>query len=281
MIAAVEALNGGPRRLEPLVVETLALLPEVEASVALTDLDEPITLATLEQRLVPPTRRRRLRQAMIRSAATLVLLLAFVLLLRVEFTDGSRALNEVLQVAEAHRFSWVGAWGVLLAFVLASLVFVPVNLMIVATAAAFGGLLGFAYALAGSLLAATVVFGVGRGLGRDLVRRFAGRWVNAVTRRLSEHGLFAMTLLRLMPLAPFSVVNLVAGASRIRIRDFLLGSLIGMLPGMALMAVFGDRLGAWLRRPDAANLLILAGVTLAAVALAMALRRWSMRRRPQ
>jgi phospholipase D1/2 len=89
-----------------------------------------------------------------------------------------------------------------------------------------------------------------------------------------------MTLLRLLPVAPFSVVNLVAGASEMRIRDFLLGSLIGMLPGLALMTVFGDRLGAWLRRPDAANLMILGGVTLAAVALAVALRFWSRRRRP-
>ena len=155
----------------------------------------------------------------------------------------------------------------------------PVNLLIAATAAAFGGLLGFVYALAGSLLAATVVFGLGRGIGRDPVRRFAGRWVNAVSRRLDQHGLFAMTLLRLMPVAPFSVVNLVAGASEMRIRDFLLGSLIGMLPGLALMSVFGDRLGAWLRRPGTGNLVILIGVTLAVVTLALVLRRWSQRRR--
>ena len=63
------------------------------------------------------------------------------------------------------------------------------------------------------------------------MRRFAGRRVNAVSRRLSQHGLWAMTLLRLLPIAPFSVVNLVAGASEMRLRDFLLGSLLGMLPG--------------------------------------------------
>ncbi len=186
----------------------------------------------------------------------------------------------MLQLAEAHRFSWLGISGVLLTYVVASLLFVPVNLMIAATGAAFGGLLGFVYGLAGSLLAAAVVFGLGRRLGRDPVRRFAGRWIDAVSRRLDQHGLLAMALLRLMPVAPFSVVNLVAGASAIRIRDFMLGSPIGMLPGLALMTVFGDRLGVWLRRPDAANLAILVGVTLAVVALAVVLRRWSRRRRP-
>ena len=279
LIAAVEALNGGPRRLETLVVEKAPLPPEVEAGVSFTDIDEPITMASLEQRLAPHPRRRRLRQVVIRSATTLVLLLAFALLLRGEFTSGSRLLTDLLRYAEAHRFTWLGISGVLVAYTAASLLFVPVNLMIAATAAAFGGLLGFVYALAGSLLAATVVFGLGRGIGRDPVRRFAGRWVNAVSRRLSEHGLFAMTLLRLMPVAPFSVVNLVAGASEMRIRDFLLGSLIGMLPGLALMTVFGDRLGAWLRRPETGNLVILIGVTLAVVTLALLLRRWSQRTR--
>ena len=90
-----------------------------------------------------------------------------------------------------------------------------------------------------------------------------------------------MALLRLMPVAPFSVVNLVAGASAIRFRDFILGSAIGMLPGVALMTLFGDRLGAWLRRPDLGNLAILVAVTVAVVALAIVLRRWSRRRQPR
>jgi uncharacterized membrane protein YdjX (TVP38/TMEM64 family) len=159
--------------------------------------------------------------------------------------------------------------------------FLPVNVMIAATGAAFGPLLGFVYGLVGSLVAAAVVFGLGRVTGRDLVRRFAGRRINAVSRRLNRHGLWAMTLLRLLPVAPFSLVNLVAGASEIRFRDFMLGSVFGIAPGAVLMTLFGDRLGAWLRRPDAANLAILGGVTLAAVALAVALRHWSRRRRAE
>jgi uncharacterized membrane protein YdjX (TVP38/TMEM64 family) len=123
-----------------------------------------------------------------------------------------------------------------------------------------------------------VTFALGRALGRRPVRRLAGRRVNAVRRRLSQHGLWAMTLLRLLPIAPFTVVNLVAGASAIRFRDFFLGSVIGMLPGSALLAVFGDRLGAWLRRPDSANLAILVGVTLAVIALALVLGWWARRR---
>ena len=63
LIAALDALNGGPRRLEVLVVDQPPLPPEVEAGVALTDVDEPITAASLEARLAPAPRRRRLQTA--------------------------------------------------------------------------------------------------------------------------------------------------------------------------------------------------------------------------
>ena len=137
-----------------------------------------------------------------------------------------------------------------MAFLLSSLLFVPVNIVIAGTGAAFGPLLGPAYALAGSLLAAAVTFAIGRALGRDWVRRLATRRVMAFNRRLNRHGLLAMTVLRLFPVAPFTVVNLIAGASDIRARDYMLGSLIGMSPGIILMTLFGDRLGAWLRQPE-------------------------------
>ena len=153
----------------------------------------------------------------------------------------------------------------------------PVNLLIAATAAAFGPLLGFAYALAGALLAAGVVFGA-----RPRARRRSGAPLcrppgqRGQPPSRAEHGLWAMTLLRLLPIAPFSVVNLVAGAvrdplSRLPARQPDRHA----APGVALMALFGDRLGAWLRRPDRVNLAILVGVALAVVALALALGRWA------
>jgi uncharacterized membrane protein YdjX (TVP38/TMEM64 family) len=279
LIAALDALSGGPRRLETLVIEQPPLPPELEAGVALTDAGEPITAATLQERLVPAPRRRRLQRLALQGAVTLVLLMGLAFLLRGESARDSQMILHALQLAEAHGLSWQGLVGVLLVYTLSSLVLVPVNLLIAATGAAFGPLLGFAHALAGSLVAAAVVFGLGRALGGDPVRRFAGRRVNAVSRRLDRHGLWTMTLLRLLPIAPFGVVNLVAGASEIRFRDFLLGSLIGMGPGVALMTLFGDRLGVWLRRPDPVNLAILVGAALAVVTLALVLGRWAKRRR--
>ena len=58
----------------------------------------------------------------------------------------------------------------------------------------------------------------------------------------------------------------------------VVGSLFGMAPGIVLMTVFGDRLGAWLRHPDVANLAVVVIVAAVDILLTWALRRWSRRR---
>jgi phospholipase D1/2 len=280
VIAAIDALNGGRRRLEALTVEPLALPPELAASVALTDPSEPITIEVVERRLAPPSRRRRLVSMALRGALTILALVAIALVVRSGLVGETGAISEALRFAEQNRLTVLGFAATLAAFCLATLLFVPINVVIAATGALFGPLLGLVYALAGALLGAGLSFAIGRRLGRDWVRRIATRRVNAINQRIERHGLLAMTVLRLLPVAPFTVVNLVAGASEIRARDYMLGSLFGMTPGVVLMAVFGDRLGAWLRDPDVPNLLIVVGVAVAALLLTWALRRWSKRRAP-
>ena len=278
IVASLDALNGGARRLEPLDVGPVCLPPELAAGVDLTDLSEPLTIAEIERRIAPPSRRRRLLALAIRSTLTLLALLAIALMARSGFVGESGTITEALRVVEQNRMSWLGLVAALLAFPLSSLLFVPINLVIAGTGAIFGPLPGLPYALAGSLLAAAVDFAIGRSLGRDWVRQLATRRITAFNRRLNRHGLVAMTVLRLFPVAPFTLVNLIAGASEIRARDFMLGSLIGMSPGIILMTLFGDRLGAWLREPDAGNLAVVIAIAAAAVALTWALRRWSRRR---
>jgi len=73
-------------------------------------------------------------------------------------------------------------------------------------------------------------------------------------------------------------VNLAAGASHVRLRDFLLGTALGMLPGIAAITVFSDRVLAVLREPSATALALLLMVAAAVAAGAYALNRWLGRR---
>jgi uncharacterized membrane protein YdjX (TVP38/TMEM64 family) len=111
------------------------------------------------------------------------------------------------------------------------------------------------------------------------VRRLSGPSINRISERLSRHGVMTVALLRMVPVAPFSVINVAAGAIRIRLRDFLLGTAVGMAPGMAALTVFGDRVEALLRDPTPARVAMLAGALVLVLGVTYLTDRWASRRR--
>ncbi|CAN5178923.1 VTT domain-containing protein [soil metagenome] len=158
---------------------------------------------------------------------------------------------------------------VMLAYVVAGLLVIPVTLMVAVTGIVFGPLLGIPYALAGACLSASVLYGIGNRLGGRKLRRIGGSRIQRLANRIAKRGLIAMIVLRLLPVAPFSLVNVVAGAARLQFRDFILGTLIGMLPGVLVTTVFIDRIVAVVRRPgfDTFGVLIVAVAAFAIAAL--------------
>jgi uncharacterized membrane protein YdjX (TVP38/TMEM64 family) len=162
---------------------------------------------------------------------------------------------------------------VIAAFVVGGLAMVPVTALIAATVMVFGPMLGFALALTGALASATVTYVLGRVFGRDLVRRFAGERLNRLSRQLDRRGLLALVVVRLVPVAPFTVVNLAAGASGIRLSHFLLGTAIGLTPGILAAAVFTDGLLSAIADPSPAAFALLGGIAAAIALSAIFVRR--------
>jgi uncharacterized membrane protein YdjX (TVP38/TMEM64 family) len=185
-------------------------------------------------------------------------------------------------VAAGELAAWITAVGdspwafpaVAALFLAGTLLTVPLTLLIVATALAFGPWLGFAYAFGASLVAVAATYALGALAGRRAVRALAGTRLNRVSRWLARRGIPAVAAVRIVPVAPFIVINLVAGAVHIRFRDFLIGSALGMVPGTLAITVFADSLLAAVLRPDWANLAVLGAVTATIVAFALLLRRW-------
>lgn len=157
------------------------------------------------------------------------------------------------------------------AYVVAGLLVVPLTLLVVATTIAFGPFTGAAYALAGALTSALVGY-VGRKIGREALGRRAGRALAAIDARVAG-GVLSVATLRLMPIAPFALVNLVAGAAQLRVGTFLAGSLLGFVPGIALIALATDRASAALARPEAATIGTLVIVLAAIFGVGALLRR--------
>lgn len=151
---------------------------------------------------------------------------------------------------------------------------VPLTFLTLVTLVAFGPWTGFVTCMLGAALGAALSHLLGALLGREVVMRLGGPRVNAVSQRLADHGLLAVIAVRMVPVAPFAIVNMVAGASRISLRHMLLGTALGMAPGTLVMAFFVDQIVAALRNPGPLAYALLAGTALLIVGAGLAARRW-------
>jgi len=277
LAAAIEALRGNARTLTPIPHD---IDPEVDAAIpegSLIDPERPVDPDQLVDEIVPREQRPR---AGLHIASVAALLLAITGLaatwrwgpLQPWLNADSVAAAVAALGGEPSTPLWV-----LGVYVLASLTAMPITLLIVLTALVFGPAAGFGYGLAGSLLGGAITFALGRMLGRDIVRRLAGARLNELSRRLGNGGVLAVLVLRLVPVAPFTLVNLVAGATHLRARDFLLGTGLGMTPGILAVTVFSDRLAVALWHPSGATLAMLAAAAALIAVGAFVIYRWLAR----
>ena len=112
----------------------------------------------------------------------------------------------------------------MLAYTPACFVMFPRPLITLAAVVGFSPWLGFAYAMTGIVFAAIVTYYVGKLVRRDTVRRLAGPHVDRMVDVLKKHGLLALTLLRLVPMAPFAIEGMVAGAVGLRLWQLALAT---------------------------------------------------------
>jgi len=154
-------------------------------------------------------------------------------------------------------------------FVAGGLVAFPVLVLIGVTAATFGPLFGLAYAAAGSIASALVTYLIGAWLGKDLLRDYLGPRLDRIRRRIVNQGVLAVAAIRLVPVAPFTLVNLVAGASQIRLQDYLAGTVLGMAPGWIVMSALGHQLFQIVTQPTAGNVALLGAAIIGWIAVSI------------
>jgi uncharacterized membrane protein YdjX (TVP38/TMEM64 family) len=150
-------------------------------------------------------------------------------------------------------------------YIVGSLLLVPVTALILATALVFGPLLGSAYSFAGCFLGAAVTYALGYFLGRDLVQQIIGSKWKRVEQKIGQAGIIAVATIRLLPVAPFTIVNVISGAFRVPLRDYLVGTLLGMAPGIVLINLFAHQLESAARNPGVGSYTLL--IALAAVSV--------------
>jgi uncharacterized membrane protein YdjX (TVP38/TMEM64 family) len=167
---------------------------------------------------------------------------------------------------------------VVLIYTPAAFVMFPRPLLTLATVVAFGPWLGFVYGMAGILLSALATYYAGCIMPPKTVERLAGGKFDHLRKVLRQHGLAAMSAIRILPVAPFALESILAGAMRLKLWHYMLGTFIGMTPGVLATSVFGDQLTRALEDPSTINWWLVAAVLIAFVVLTWLVRRWFARR---
>jgi phospholipase D1/2 len=269
LIGAVERLRGGGRSLGYFDGTVSADVNEVVPDEAFIDPSRPY-----EAQFIPAERRKPALRQIAGGAAAL---LALVLLAGLWQWTPLRDVIDVTWLAanlEEVSNGPLALFITVAGFLIGGLLVMPVMVLIAVTILAFGPWWGFWYALIGMTASALLTFGVGRLLGRRLMDHLSGSWVHRTSRMLAAKGVLTVMALRILPVAPFSILNAVAGASHLKTKDFFVGTVLGELPGLVSLALFLDQVTETVRHPGPGSVLLLVVIIAGIVFMAWALTRW-------
>ena len=171
------------------------------------------------------------------------------------------------------QFSWSPLL-VMAAYTPAALMLFPRPLITLLAVIAYGPWLGFATAIAGLMLAAALIYCGGRALPSGTLRRLAGERIDRTGKALRGRSFVAALSLSIVPIAPFPVVAMAAGAAGIRLWPYLAGTALGMTPGTLAATVLADQLKKALKDPASINYWVVAGVVVVFVIATLIVRRW-------
>ncbi|WP_334129948.1 VTT domain-containing protein [Sneathiella sp.] len=157
--------------------------------------------------------------------------------------DGFRSLME-----NARQSSWSPLILIGL-YLLGGAFFFSVMALNLVTAIVFGPVYGFLYAYLGSLTSAAVAYAIGRGAGAKL-----SRWFKPVLDKMKEYtdrgGVLGMTMVRMVPIAPFTAINVTLGMAQAGFAAYMISTFLGLLPGIAAKSLFGGALGELFSNPE-------------------------------
>lgn len=257
LIAAVDALRESKRGFACVEARRLREAESLIPESALFDPEGPIDPTQLITKALPTEAITHSGWPIVRLAIVLGLLVLLGGLWR--WTP----LHEY--ISPAHLTEWthaIAAWPLAPLVVgagiaLGSLLMLPLTLLVLQAAFLFGPGIGFLTAFTGALASAMGAFCIGRAVGHDGLQRLSTPRLERLCQRLACRGVLAVVAIRFLPVAPFTMVNMVLGAARIKLSHFTIGTAIGLTPGFLALSIFGDRLSQTLRRPHVLNFLLL------------------------
>lgn len=137
---------------------------------------------------------------------------------------------------------------------LVAISFPGASLLTIAAGLFFGTVVGGSLVVIGATLGATIVFLIARNASGDALRKRIGNWGEKLADGFEKNAFSYLMLLRLLPVAPFWLVNIVPALFGVKLRDYVLATAIGIIPGTFVYASIGAGAGAVLAAGQELNL---------------------------
>lgn len=160
------------------------------------------------------------------------------------------------------------------AFALLAFVGVPQFVLIAAAVVAFGPWTGFAYSWIGTLVSSLVGFFIGRVAGGRVLDAFAGEGVRQFMALVGRNGFWASLIVRLVPSAPFIVVNMAAGVTPMRLFHFFAGTALGIIPKIGVTAFAGNSIAQAMKGGGIGHIGLLLAIVVGWVVMGWFARKW-------
>lgn len=126
-------------------------------------------------------------------------------------------------------------------FTLVPLTLFPDSVLAIAGGMCFGVMGGAICTMIGAIFGGTLAFFISRTLGKGFAKKLSNNEMQKISAKIEEKGFLIVLFLRLIPLFPFDVISYSAGLSRINLRDFIMATFIGTIPGILVFSNIGDK----------------------------------------
>lgn len=169
-------------------------------------------------------------------------LIGVALLTIITYINRTGLLSEVSPESIREFISGFGAYAPLIYIILFAIVpltFFPDSVLAVSSGLIFGLVKGSLYTMIGAFLGGTLAFFISRTLKKDFIDVLTKGKYDKFHSKIEINGFFTVLILRLIPLFPFDIISYGAGLSKVSYRDFMIGTLIGIIPGVLVFVNIG------------------------------------------
>ncbi len=141
---------------------------------------------------------------------------------------------------------WIQGKGVLaplffiVLYIVSTVFLIPGSILTLLGGLIFGVTMGTLWVLVGANIGALLAFLIARYVARESIQRWILKKAMKIEEKIQAGGFYIVFWLRLIPALPFNILNYALGLTSVTLKDYVLASLLGMIPGTFVYVSLGN-----------------------------------------